>query len=102
MTHGPELGAGMLGVGQTRGNKGEKKKWDNCNSIINKIYFKNEKMKEKIKYTLYTILCEFQVYNIVIRHYIIISFRSDHPDKSSNQLSLYKLLTISILYVICL
>ena len=23
------------------GNKGEKKKWDNCNSIINKIYLKN-------------------------------------------------------------
>ena len=41
MTHGPELrwrnaaGGGMQGGG----DKGEKK-WNNCNSIINKIYSK--------------------------------------------------------------
>ena len=25
---------------RVEGNKGEEKKWDNCNNIINKIYFK--------------------------------------------------------------
>ena len=48
MTHEHELsrdgglgnGAGMGGAGQM-GIKG-RKKWDNCNSIINKIYFKNK------------------------------------------------------------
>ena len=43
MTHGHELSGGGCwrewGVGQ-RGIKG-RKKWENCNSIINKIYFKN-------------------------------------------------------------
>ena len=38
-THGHELRWGNDGgVGyRAEGNKGEKKKWDNCNSIINKI-----------------------------------------------------------------
>ena len=38
MTHGHELWVGMLvgGGAQGGGSKGEKKKWDNCNSIINK------------------------------------------------------------------
>ena len=37
MTHGHELRRGMLeGIG-VKGNKGEN--WDNCSSIINKIYF---------------------------------------------------------------
>ena len=45
MTHGHELREGECwcgggGAGQ-RGIK-ERKKWDNCNSIINKIYFKKE------------------------------------------------------------
>ena len=37
MTHGHEQrwGVGMRVVGERRG-----KKWDNCNSIINKIYLK--------------------------------------------------------------
>ena len=43
MTHGHELRGGERwrewGY-QEEGNKGEKKEWDNCNSIINKIYFK--------------------------------------------------------------
>ena len=43
MTHGHELRGGMLVGGGCRAewNKGEKK-WDNCNSIINKIYLKKE------------------------------------------------------------
>ena len=44
MTHGHELkggGCGWEGVCRTEGNKGGK--WVNCNSIINKIYFKKEK-----------------------------------------------------------
>ena len=43
MTHGHELRGGMLvegGVCRVEGSKGEKK-WDSCNSTINKIYFKN-------------------------------------------------------------
>ena len=40
-TPGLKLRAGMLqgggGAGQ-RGDKGKKKKWENCNRIINKIY----------------------------------------------------------------
>ena len=41
MTHGQELKGRMLLGGECRagGNKGEKK-WNNCNSIINKIYLK--------------------------------------------------------------
>ena len=43
MTHGHELKGGNVGgrgcAGQ-RGIKGER--WDNCNSIINKIYTKNK------------------------------------------------------------
>ena len=38
MTHGHKLRA--IGGCWEEGNKGEKK-WDNCNSIINKIYLKN-------------------------------------------------------------
>ena len=45
MTHGHELrgmnAGGRWGAGQRGGNKGKKKIWDNYNSIINKIYFKN-------------------------------------------------------------
>ena len=33
---------------RAEGNKGEEKKWDNCNSIINKIYFKKLKAFQKI------------------------------------------------------
>ena len=44
MTHGHELSwgndGGRAGTGQ-RGIKG-RKKWDNCNSLINKIYLKTE------------------------------------------------------------
>ena len=49
MTHGHELrwgnNGGRVGTGQ-RGIKG-RKKWDNCNSIINKIYLKNKGGEEK-------------------------------------------------------
>ena len=48
-THGHELRRGVLedwGVQGGRGVKGEN--WENCNSIINKIYIK----KYTIKYTL--------------------------------------------------
>ena len=44
MTHGYELrwwNAGESDGAGWRGIKG-RKKWDNCNSIINKIYFKNK------------------------------------------------------------
>ena len=37
MTHGPELKGGGMWVG---GGGSEGGKWDNCNSIVNKIYFK--------------------------------------------------------------
>ena len=42
MTHGHELrGRGNLGGRQYAGQRGIKgRKWDNCNIIINKIYFK--------------------------------------------------------------
>ena len=46
MTHGHELKWGMLEGGSRcteERDKGERKKWDNCNSIINKIYLKNKK-----------------------------------------------------------
>ena len=49
-THGHDLrGEGMLVGGgvQGKGDKG-KKKWDNCNSIINKIYLKNKNKIMKI------------------------------------------------------
>ena len=42
MTHGHELSWGNacgIGGNKEEGNKGEKK-WDNCDSIINKIYFR--------------------------------------------------------------
>ena len=42
MTHGHDGGT-TVGVGyRAEGNKGEKK-WDNCNSRINEIYFKKKK-----------------------------------------------------------
>ena len=44
MTHGHELSGRNVGGkegGWQRGIKG-RKKWDNCNSIINKIYLKNK------------------------------------------------------------
>ena len=46
MTHGHELRWGNAGGGQgtrQRGIKG-REKWDNYNSIINKIYFKKHKL----------------------------------------------------------
>ena len=47
MTHGYELRGNVGGRGDAgqRGIKGGK--WDNCNSIINKIYFKKGKEKRK-------------------------------------------------------
>ena len=47
-THGRELGGGMLVGGDVEGggNKGEKK-WDNCNSIIHKIYVKKRNFEQK-------------------------------------------------------
>ena len=44
MTHGHELMVGGMRVGgvcRVEGNKGER--WDNCNNIINKIYYKKKK-----------------------------------------------------------
>ena len=46
MTHGHELrwgDAGGRGSAGLMGIKG-KKRWDNCNSVINKIYFKKKKV----------------------------------------------------------
>ena len=42
MTHGHELKGQCWKEGGCRaeGDKGEEKKWDNCNSIINKIHLK--------------------------------------------------------------
>ena len=45
------------------GNKVEKKKWDNCNRIINKIYFKNI---------------------IVSLGFLLLSFKSSMPCKNIN------------------
>ena len=49
-THGHELRQENAGAGHSAGQSGIKgrKKWDNCNSIINKIYLKKRK---KIKVT---------------------------------------------------
>ena len=48
-THGHELKDGNAGG---RGSAGWRRikggEWDNCNSIINKIYLKNKKLKNKI------------------------------------------------------
>ena len=49
-THGHEVrqGAGGIlvgGVCRVEGGVKGRKKWDNCSSIINKIYFKKEKKK---------------------------------------------------------
>ena len=42
MTHGHELKGGNVGGRVSAGRRGiEEGKWDNCNSIINKIYLKN-------------------------------------------------------------
>ena len=35
-------GGGLMGGGTVRRGIKGKKTWDNCNSIINKIYFKNK------------------------------------------------------------
>ena len=44
MTHGRELKAGNVGGRGWAGWRGIMGgKWDNCNNIINKIYFKKEK-----------------------------------------------------------
>ena len=47
MTHGHELRSGNDGGREGTGRKGIKgrKKWDNYNSIINKIYYSKEKTK---------------------------------------------------------
>ena len=42
MTHGHELRWGNNGEYRVERNKWEKKKWDNCNNIVNKIYLKNK------------------------------------------------------------
>ena len=57
MTCGCELKGGNVGgrgYAGWRGLKGEK--WDNCNSIINKIYFKNAQIKTINYYTHIIIL----------------------------------------------
>ena len=53
MTHGHELrGQGMLkGIGAPGGERERGEKiWDNCNSIINKIYFKKRKIFFRAQY----------------------------------------------------
>ena len=44
---GHELSGGMLGRSGVTGHRGIKgrKKWDNCNSIINKIYLRKKKKR---------------------------------------------------------
>ena len=43
MTHGHELRGGIAGGKGVPGEGGQRRKnWENCNSIINKIYFKNK------------------------------------------------------------
>ena len=45
------------------GNKG-KKKWDNCNSIINKIYLKKKKVgiaQKEVVSPLHIVLCDSEV-----------------------------------------
>ena len=47
MTHGHELYGGNVGGRGCAGWSGVKgEKWDNCNSIINKIYLKKNSIKE--------------------------------------------------------
>ena len=42
MTHGHELSGGLLeGMGGVQWKRAMGKNWDNCNCIINKIYFLN-------------------------------------------------------------
>ena len=56
MTHGHELRVGGSAGGKLAQGRGEQKgvgKMDNCNSIINKIYFK--KIGEKVNYIIYDI-----------------------------------------------
>ena len=45
MTHGHELKVGNVGGRGFLGMKGGK--WDNCNSIINKIYLKNKDFQDQ-------------------------------------------------------
>ena len=48
MTHGHELKWGSVGGRGYVGRRGIKEgKWDNCNSIINKIYKNNKRKKKK-------------------------------------------------------
>ena len=49
MTHGHELRVrGIAGGKKGTGERGEREKnWDNCNRIINKIYFKKVKKRER-------------------------------------------------------
>ena len=50
MTHEHELKGGIAGGWGYAGQRGIKGgKWDNCNSIINKIYLKNKKIKKEKK-----------------------------------------------------
>ena len=47
MTHGHALQGGNVGGRWCAGQRGVKGgEWDNCNSIINKLYLKNQKKKE--------------------------------------------------------
>ena len=48
MTHGHELKRGIAGgKGGTEQSGAKGKNWDNCNSIINKIYLKKKKKYSK-------------------------------------------------------
>ena len=49
---GDAVGRGCAGQ---RGIK-ERKKWDNCNSIINKIYLKRKKNKQFISHFMYFLM----------------------------------------------
>ena len=55
MTHGHELRAGGMLEGAGAGRRGIKgrKKWDNCNIIINKIYLKYKKRKNNVVISMY-------------------------------------------------
>ena len=53
MSHGHELRWGeeckWEGVCRAEGNEGEGGEWDNCNSIINKVYYKKKIYRSKNK-----------------------------------------------------
>ena len=50
MTHGHEVRWGNDGGRGYRAEGNNGKKWDNCNSIINKIYFKKSICNQILKY----------------------------------------------------